>query len=28
LREAGEQQVKETQEALNKWMGLAVKSAS
>ena len=28
LREAGEQQVKETQEALNKWMGLAAKTAS
>jgi hypothetical protein len=28
LRETGEQQVKETQEALNKWIGLAVKTAS
>lgn len=28
LREAGELQVKETQEALNKWIGLAVKSAN
>jgi hypothetical protein len=28
MREAGELQVKETQEALNKWMGLAVKAAS
>jgi len=28
LRETGEQQVKETQEALNKWIGLAVKAAS
>jgi plasmid replication initiation protein len=27
LREAGELQVKETQEALNKWIGLAVKAA-
>jgi hypothetical protein len=28
LRGAGELQVKETQEALNKWIGLAVKAAS
>jgi hypothetical protein len=28
MREAGELQVKETQEALNKWIGLAVKAAS
>jgi hypothetical protein len=27
MREAGELQVKETQEALNKWIGLAVKAA-
>jgi hypothetical protein len=27
VREAGELQLKETQEALNKWIGLAVKSA-
>ncbi|MEX2306228.1 MAG: hypothetical protein WD738_01470 [Pirellulales bacterium] len=27
LRDAGELQVKETQEALNKWIGLAVKAA-
>jgi hypothetical protein len=27
IREAGELQVKETQEALNKWIGLAVKAA-
>jgi hypothetical protein len=28
MREAGELQAKETQEALNKWIGLAVKAAS
>jgi hypothetical protein len=28
VREAGELQVKETQEALNKWIGLAVKAAN
>jgi hypothetical protein len=28
MRDAGELQVKETQEALNKWIGLAVKAAS
>ena len=28
LREAGEKQIKETQEALNKWMGLAMKTAN
>ena len=28
LREVGEKQIKETQEALNKWMGLAMKTAN